>query len=78
MEHGGEVGRDASWEVYIRAFAFVIEVYDDLGWVSDGVDEVSGDHFVQGGFGRSSIIDQCEAMSITPIKVLAGTGGLDG
>ena len=70
VKDGGKVGRDPSWEVHIRALAPVVEVYDDTGWVSDGVDKVRGDHFVKGGLGRSSIIDQWGAMNFTPIKGL--------
>jgi len=58
VKDSGEVGRDTSWEVCVRSPPFVVEVYDDARWVSDGVDKASGDHFVEGGLGRSSIIDQ--------------------
>jgi len=70
VKDSGEVGRDPSWEVRICAAALIVEVYYDTGWVSDGVDRVSGDHFVKGGLGRSSIIDQRRAMNLTPIMRL--------
>ena len=75
VKEGGEVGRDPSWEVHVRAPPLIVEVYDDAGWVSDGVNKVSGDHFVKGGLGRSSIIDQWEAMNFTPIKGLVQVVG---
>jgi len=53
------VGRDLRGEVYLCASALVVEVYDDTGWVLDGVDEMSGDHFVQGGL----VGDRCPALS---------------
>jgi len=73
VKDGGEVGRDPSWEVYVRASTPIVEINDYAGWVSDGVDEVSGDHFVRylGVLWCSrAIIDQRKAMSITPIKGL--------
>ena len=57
MKDGGEVGRDPRWEIRVRASALVVEVYYGLGWVSDGVDEVSRDHICKVSLGdhRSSI-----------------------
>lgn len=57
VKDGGKVGCDPGWEVRIGAPALVVEVYDDAGWVLDGVDKASGDHFVKVGWGdhRSSI-----------------------
>jgi len=69
------LGRDLRGEVYLCASALVVEVYDDTGWVSDGVDEMSGDHFVQGGLvgDRCPALSAREAMSIG-YHVHQGTG----
>lgn len=45
MKDSGEAGCDLCGEVYPSASAPIVEVYDDAGWVSDSVDEMSGDHF---------------------------------
>ena len=47
MKDSSEAGCDPCGEVYPSAPALIVKVYDDAGWVSDSVDEMSGDHFVR-------------------------------
>lgn len=43
----GEMGCDVRWEVCHRTSGLIVEVADDAGRISDGVDEMSGNHLVQ-------------------------------
>jgi hypothetical protein len=63
LKDSGKMGRDPCWEVHPRALTLIVEVHDDAGWVSDGVDEVSGDHFVRE---ERFLSDQREAMHDEP------------
>lgn len=49
IKDSGEMGRNLCGEVRLCASALIVKVYNGLGWVSDGIDEMSGDHSVQGG-----------------------------
>jgi hypothetical protein len=70
---GGEMGGDLCGEVYPCASALIVEVYDDAGWVSDGVDEMSGDHFGFGG--RSALNHQHDRDEPSHIKGQSSTAG---
>ena len=54
MKDSSEMGCDPCGEIYPCASTLIVEVYDDAGWVSDSIDEVSGDHFVHEAWWRIS------------------------
>lgn len=58
VKDSGEMGRDLCGEVYFCVFAPIVEVFDYAGWISDGVDEMSGDHSVQGDWATRPISAQ--------------------
>jgi hypothetical protein len=47
IEDGGKVRRDMRWKFRLCISTLIVEVYNDTGWISDGVEDTSGDHFVQ-------------------------------
>lgn len=60
MKDSGEMGRDPCWKVWFCTSALIVEVYDHAGWVSDSVDEMSGDHWY------SCDRDVCKTISRSP------------
>jgi len=44
MKGGGKMGRDPYGEIGPCTSVLIVEVYDDTGWVSDSVEEMSRDH----------------------------------
>ena len=48
MEDSGEMRRDIVGKVHLCTSTLLVEVYNDTGWISDGVHEMSRNHFAQG------------------------------